>query len=270
MLAGRLSGRERVPGERERAKKEKQKGDLQQAPVRAEVDLLDDEGYDTLLRPTAAFSTLGLQWSNIQWLVAALSVGLGFGLQEIVANFISGIILLFERPIRVGDVVTVGDVSGTVTRIRIRATTIRDFEQKELLIPNKELITGRLLNWTLSDAVTRVFLTVGVTYGSDVEKAMALILEAAVENPLVLQDPEPLMHHGEIVWRNGEPVGEVRAASYGHTLGGAVGLAFVHGDPADKAFIESGEWEVEVGARRYPATVSLRPMYDPAMQRVRA
>ena len=87
---------------------------------------------------------------------------------------------------------------------------------------------------------------------------------------ILLQDPEPLMHHGEIVWRNGEPVGEVRAASYGHTLGGAVGLAFVHGDPADKAFIESGEWEVEVGARRYPATVSLRPMYDPAMQRVRA
>lgn len=87
---------------------------------------------------------------------------------------------------------------------------------------------------------------------------------------ILLQDPAPLMHHGEIVWRNGEPVGEVRAASYGHTLGGAVGLAFVHGDPADKAFIENGAWEVEVGARRYRATVSLRPMYDPAMQRVRA
>ena len=105
------------------------------------------------------------------------------------------------------------------------------------------------------------------------QACLAKKAEAPWPNRLVqvlLRDPEPLMHHGEIVWRNGEPVGEVRAASYGHTLGGAVGLAFVHGDPADKAFIESGAWEVEVGARRYPATVSLRPLYDPTMQRVRA
>ena len=96
--------------------------------------------------------TIGVEWSKLQWLVAALGVGIGFGLQEIVANFISGLIILFERPVRVGDLITVGDASGRVERIRIRATTIRDFEQKELLIPNKELITGRLLNWTLSDA----------------------------------------------------------------------------------------------------------------------
>ena len=77
-----------------------------------------------------AIDTIGAQWSQLQWLVAALGVGIGFGLQEIVANFICGLIILFERPIRVGDLITVGDASGTVVRIRIRATTILDFEQK--------------------------------------------------------------------------------------------------------------------------------------------
>jgi len=128
---------------------------------------------------------------------AALGVGIGFGLQEIVANFICGLILLFERPVRVGDVITIGDASGEVTKIRIRATTIRDWEQKELVVPNKELITSRLLNWTLSDSVTRIFITVGVAYGSDVDRAMALIWEAAVECPLVTDEPEPRVHFEE-------------------------------------------------------------------------
>jgi potassium efflux system protein len=137
------------------------------------------------------FSTLGLQWSSIQWLVAALSVGLGFGLQEIVANFISGIILLLERPIRVGDVVTVGDTTGTVSRIRIRATTITNYDRQELLVPNKEFITGRLLNWTLTDRMNRIFLPVGIAYGDDVDRAMALIVEAAQECEQVLDTPAP-------------------------------------------------------------------------------
>lgn len=132
---------------------------------------------------------LGFSWSQIQWLVAALGVGIGFGLQEIVANFISGLIILFERPIRVGDVVTVGGTDGRVTRIRIRATTIRDFDGKELLVPNKEFISGHLLNWSLSDPVIRILLPVGVAYGSDVQQAMRLMREAAEENPLVLEDP---------------------------------------------------------------------------------
>ncbi len=140
-----------------------------------------------------AFSTLGLQWSNIQWLVAALSVGLGFGLQEIVANFISGIILLFERPIRVGDVVTIDNTTGKVSRIRIRATTIINWDKQELLIPNKEFITGRVINWTLTDKINRVVVTVGVAYGSDVEKAMQLMLDAAKENVNVLDDPNPVV-----------------------------------------------------------------------------
>lgn len=138
-----------------------------------------------------ALNAIGVQWSQLQWLVAALGVGIGFGLQEIVANFISGLIILFERPIRVGDVVTVGDTDGVVTKIRIRATTIRNWDRKELLVPNKEFITSRLLNWSLSDQVTRIMVTVGVAYGSDVEQAHALMREAALEHPRILRDPVP-------------------------------------------------------------------------------
>jgi len=137
---------------------------------------------------------LGVRGAQLGWAAAALGVGIGFGLQEIVANFICGLILLFERPIRVGDIITVGDVSGTVSKIRIRATTIREWDRKELVIPNKELITGRLSNWTLSDAMTRLLIVVGVAYGSDTEKARALMCEAAQECPTVLEDPEPFVH----------------------------------------------------------------------------
>jgi potassium efflux system protein len=138
-------------------------------------------------------SILGFKWSQIQWLVAALGVGIGFGLQEIVANFISGLIILFERPIRVGDIVTVGNTDGMVTRIRIRATTIRDFDRKELLVPNKEFISGQLLNWSLSDPVTRIIVPVGIAYGSDVQAAMDLMELAARQNAMVLEDPAPLV-----------------------------------------------------------------------------
>lgn len=141
----------------------------------------------------AVLSSLGGSWSQIQWAVAALSVGIGFGLQEIVANFISGLIILFEQPIRVGDTVTVGGVSGKVTKIRIRATTIRDFDRRELLVPNKEFITQQLLNWSLSDQVTRWVTEVGVAYGSDLDLAMAEVREAVSRQPLILRDPAPLV-----------------------------------------------------------------------------
>ncbi len=141
----------------------------------------------------SALYILGGSWSQVQWLVAALSLGIGFGLQEIVANFISGLIILFEQPIRVGDQVTVGDSTGVVTRIRIRATTILDFDKRELLVPNKEFITGRLLNWSLSDQMSRILIPIGVAYGSDVQKAMALLAEAAEENELVLPEPKPFV-----------------------------------------------------------------------------
>ena len=124
-------------------------------------------------------------------MIAALSVGLGFGLQEIFANFVSGLILLFERPIRIGDTVTVGNLSGTVSRIRIRATTITDWDRKEMVIPNKMFITGQLTNWTLSDPITRIILPIGIAYGSDIKLAQKVMLQAVEANPLVLKDPEP-------------------------------------------------------------------------------
>jgi potassium efflux system protein len=139
-----------------------------------------------------ALNSVGIRWSSLRWLVAALGVGIGFGLQEIVANFICGLIILFERPVRVGDIVTVGTTEGIVTKIRIRATTIRDWDLKELLVPNKEFITTRLLNWSLSDRVTRLLVAVGVAYGSDVDKAFTLMQAAAAEHELVLADPEPV------------------------------------------------------------------------------
>lgn len=138
------------------------------------------------------FSTIGFRWSQLQWLLAALSVGIGFGLQEIVANFISGIIILFERPVRVGDIVTVDNTTGTVSRIRIRATTITDWDRKEYIVPNKEFVTGRLLNWTLTNKVNRIIITVGVAYGSNTELTRELLLKAAHEHPLIMDDPAPL------------------------------------------------------------------------------
>jgi potassium efflux system protein len=108
-----------------------------------------------------------------------------------VANFISGLIVLFERPIRIGDFVTVGETDGVVTKIRIRATTIRNWDGKELLVPNKEFITGRTLNWSLSDQTSRIVLSVGIAYGSNVRRAMELLEEAAVEHRDVLKDPPP-------------------------------------------------------------------------------
>ena len=138
-----------------------------------------------------AFQTIGLDWSRFGWVAAALSVGLGFGLQEVVANFVSGLILLFERPIRVGDIVTVGGVDGVVTKIRIRATTITNWDKKEFIVPNKEFVTGTIMNWTLSSPVTRLVFPVGVAYGSDINRAREILLDIATSQPEVLKDPAP-------------------------------------------------------------------------------
>ncbi len=138
-----------------------------------------------------AFNQIGIGWNSVQWLVAAASVGLGFGLQEIFANFVSGIILLFERPMRVGDVITIESTTGTVSRIRFRATTIVDGDRKELIVPNKSFITGNLLNWTLSDSINRVAIKVGVAYGSNANKVRELLLQIASEHPVLLKDPAP-------------------------------------------------------------------------------
>jgi potassium efflux system protein len=123
----------------------------------------------------------------------------------------------------VGDAVTIGDTDGIVTKIKIRATTIRNWDGKELLVPNKEFITGRLLNWSLSDPTTRLVLTVGVAYGSPVRQAMDLMEEAALENRTVLDDPAP----------------NVIFQSFGDNALGLVLRCFV--DSADLLFIVASE-----------------------------
>ncbi len=134
---------------------------------------------------------IGLGWDDVQWLIAAMGVGLGFGLKEIFANLISGIMILFERPIRIGDTVTIGDISGTVTRIRMRATTITDWDNKELVVPNKSFIVDPLINWTLSDQITRVVIKLGIAYGSDTERAHAVMSEVVNSHPEVMHEPNP-------------------------------------------------------------------------------
>jgi len=139
----------------------------------------------------AGLGLLGMRWSQLQWMAAALTVGLGFGLQEIFANFVSGLIILFERPYRVGDIITIGEVEGTVTRIRTRATTVMDWDNKEVVVPNKTFITERFVNWTLSDTVTRVVLKIGVAYSSDADSVRQMLLDLARADARVLRDPPP-------------------------------------------------------------------------------
>ncbi|MDN6116401.1 MAG: miniconductance mechanosensitive channel MscM, partial [Enterobacterales bacterium] len=137
------------------------------------------------------FSMLGIEWAKLQWLVAALTLGLGFGLQEIVANFASGLIILFEKPIRIGDTVTIRDLTGSVTKINTRATTISDWDRKEIIVPNKAFITEQFINWSLSDAVTRVGLTVPAEASANSQEVTDVLLEAASKCSLVLDTPAP-------------------------------------------------------------------------------
>ncbi|MBZ6388645.1 miniconductance mechanosensitive channel MscM [Pantoea piersonii] len=137
------------------------------------------------------FSMLGIEWSKLQWLVAALGVGLGFGLQEIFANFISGLIILFEKPIRIGDTVTIRDLTGSITRINTRATTIIDWDRKEIIVPNKAFITEQFVNWSLSDSVTRVVLTIPAPAHVDSEEVTTVLRQACERCSYVLDVPAP-------------------------------------------------------------------------------
>ncbi|WP_298719353.1 miniconductance mechanosensitive channel MscM [uncultured Oceanisphaera sp.] len=137
------------------------------------------------------FAMLGIDWSKLQWLVAALSVGLGFGLQEIFANFVSGLIILFEKPIRIGDTVTIRELTGTVSKIKTRATTIVDWDRREIIVPNKAFITEQFVNWSLSDAITRVKLLVRVRLDADVDLVQRLTHEAIQECGRILDNPVP-------------------------------------------------------------------------------
>ncbi len=145
----------------------------------------------TIIGTIVVFALLGVTWDKVQWLVAALTFGLGFGLQEIVANFVSGLILLVERPVRVGDVVTIGTLMGKVSRIQIRATTISLWDRSEMIVPNKEFITTKLVNWTLSDSKRRIEIPVRIAYGTDLELVKKILVDAATQHPSVLEDPAP-------------------------------------------------------------------------------
>ncbi|ART83074.1 miniconductance mechanosensitive channel MscM [Oceanisphaera profunda] len=137
------------------------------------------------------FGMLGIDWSKTQWLVAALSVGLGFGLQEIFANFVSGLIILFEKPIRIGDTVTIRELTGTISKIKTRATTIVDWDRREIIVPNKAFITEQFVNWSLSDAITRVRLMVRVRLDADIDLVQRITYEAIEECSRILDSPAP-------------------------------------------------------------------------------
>jgi small-conductance mechanosensitive channel len=139
-----------------------------------------------------AFLAAGLEMSQFTFLVGAFGVGIGFGLQNVVNNFVSGLILLYERPIQVGDVLQVGAVQGRVRRIGIRSSTLATFDGAEVIVPNASLIAADVVNWTLSDRIRRVDIAVGVSYGSDPRAALAILDRVARAHAEVLESPTPI------------------------------------------------------------------------------
>lgn len=142
----------------------------------------------------SAFSALGISWTKIQWIFTALSVGLGFGVREIFGSFVSGSILLFERPIRVGDKVTVGQHTGVITKIRLRSTTLINSDHMEVVLPNQAFVTDRFINWTLNNTITRLQFFLNVHIDDNLQKARGLILQAIQEAPKVVAEPKPAVN----------------------------------------------------------------------------
>jgi small-conductance mechanosensitive channel len=150
-------------------------------------------GYaGTGLGAIAAISYAGFDITNLAIVAGALSVGIGFGLQSIVNNFVSGLILLIERPIKVGDLVVVGGEQGTVKRISVRSTEIETSDRASLIVPNSELITGRVLNWTHRNALGRVVMKFSSGPDTDPRRVLSVLSECANRHPSVLREPAPI------------------------------------------------------------------------------
>ena len=139
-----------------------------------------------------AMSAIGINLSQFNLMAGALGLGIGFGLQNIISNFISGLILLFERPIQTDDVVEVGNLIGTVRKIGVRSSNVRTFNGAEVVVPNSNLITNEVINWTLSDNVKRMEVKIGAAYGTDLQMVVDLLLEVAKNHKEVINDPPPV------------------------------------------------------------------------------
>ncbi len=140
-----------------------------------------------------AFRVIHLDLSSLAVIVGGLGIGIGFGLQNIVSNFVSGLIILAERPIAIGHRVEVGGVAGQITKISLRSTVVVTNDNITIIVPNSNFITNPVTNWSHGDPKVRLRLPIGVAYGSDVEKLRRVLLEIAAENPAVLKEPAPMV-----------------------------------------------------------------------------
>lgn len=147
-----------------------------------------------LVGAIVCFQFVGIDLSGLAVILGLFSVGIGFGLQNITSNFVAGLILLFERPIKVGDRITIGDTLGNVVHINMRATTINTVDNVSIIVPNSDFISGQVTNWSYGDKKVRINIDVGVSYNSDLDLVLRCLKEVAMENDGVLKNPEPLVH----------------------------------------------------------------------------
>lgn len=148
----------------------------------------------SIIGAVVAFQFIGINLSGLAVIFGLLSVGIGFGLQNVTSNFVAGLILLLERPIKVGDRITVGDTEGDVVAINMRSTTIRSVDNISIIVPNSEFISERVINWSYGDKKVRLNIDVGVSYDSDLDTVLRCLREVALENDKVLKTPEPAVH----------------------------------------------------------------------------